>query len=81
MKTFYENENDNNNSRINNSKTITSKSFEYKTKLIESTPNNNNTICRSCCCIKYLSNFGRSLDLLLINCGIELDLRWTKNCT
>ena len=30
-----------NNYRISNNKTTTSKSFEYKTKLIESTPNNN----------------------------------------
>ena len=27
---------------------------------------------------KHLSNFWRSLDLLLINCEIELYLRWTK---
>ena len=37
------NENANNN-RINNNKTITNKSFEYKTKLIGSTPNNNNIL-------------------------------------
>ena len=44
-------ENDNANNRINNNKTITSKSFEYRTKLIGSTPNNNNILnaayCRS----------------------------------
>ena len=27
-----------------------------------------------------MSNFWRSLDLPLINCEIELDLKWTKNC-
>ena len=27
-----------------------------------------------------MSNFWRSLDLLFINCKIELDLRWTENC-
>ena len=27
-----------------------------------------------------MSNFWRSLDLPLINCEIELDLRWSKNC-
>ena len=32
------------NNTINNNKTITSKSFEYKTKLIGSMPNNNNAI-------------------------------------
>ena len=74
------NENENN-FRINNNKTITSKSFEYKTKLIGSTPNNNNILDADVAVpLKYLSNFWRSLDLPLINCEIELDLRWIKNC-
>ena len=30
--------------------------------------------------LKYLSNFWRSLDLPLVNCEIELDLSWTKDC-
>ena len=30
--------------------------------------------------LKYLSNFWRCLDLLLINCEIELDLSWSRNC-
>ena len=30
--------------KINNNKTITSKSFEYNSKLIGSTPNNNNIL-------------------------------------
>ena len=29
--------------------------------------------------LKYLTNFWRSCDLSLINCEIELDLKWTKN--
>ena len=29
---------------------------------------------------KYLSNFWRFLDLPLINCEIELDLSWAKDC-
>ena len=28
-----------------------------------------------------MNNFWRSLDLPLIKCKIELDLKWTKNCT
>ena len=36
--------NKNVNNRINNNKSMTNKSFEYKTKLIGSTPNNNNTL-------------------------------------
>ena len=38
------NENNAVNNSINNNKTITSKYFEYKTKLIGSTPNNNNIL-------------------------------------
>ena len=68
------NENDNNN-RINNYKTITSKSFEYKRKLIGSMPNNNNILdVEAVITLKNLRNFSRSLDLPLINCEVELDL-------
>ena len=53
------NENDNINIRINNNKTITSKSLEYKTKLIGSTPNNNNILeAEVVVTLKYLSIFG-----------------------
>ena len=30
--------------------------------------------------LKYLSNFGRALEMPLINCEINLDLHWSKNC-
>ena len=30
--------------------------------------------------LKYLRNFWRSLNILLINCEVELILTWTKNC-
>ena len=30
--------------------------------------------------LKYLSNFGRSLEMPLINCKVELKLYWTKYC-
>ena len=30
--------------------------------------------------LKYLSNFWRFLDFSLINCEIELDLSWAKDC-
>ena len=30
--------------------------------------------------LKHLSNFWRCLGLLLINCEIELDLSWSRNC-
>ena len=62
------NENDAANNRINNSKAIRSKFFEYKTKLIRSTPKDNNTLDAEVVApLKYLSNFWRSFDFLLIN--------------
>ena len=30
--------------------------------------------------LKHLSNFWRHLDILLINCEVELILTWFKNC-
>ena len=30
--------------------------------------------------LKYLSNFWRSLEMPLINCKIELSLKWYENC-
>ena len=53
------NNNNNNNNRIKNNKTITSKSFEYKTKLIGSMLNNSNNILDTVAFVplKYLSNF------------------------
>ena len=60
---------------INNNKTIASKSFEYKAKLIGN-PSNNNNILDAEFVIpwKYLSNFP------LINCEIEIDFSWSEEC-
>ena len=30
--------------------------------------------------LKYLRNFSRSLEMPLINCKVELSLRWYENC-
>ena len=30
--------------------------------------------------LKYLSNFWRSLEMTLINCKVELSLKWIENC-
>ena len=61
--------NDANNYRKNNNKTTTNKFFEYKTKIIGRTPNDNNILDTEVVVpSKYLSNFWRSLDLPLINC-------------
>ena len=45
------------------------------------TPNDNNTLTAEVVVqLKYLSNFWRFPDLLSINCEIELDLSWSKEC-
>ena len=72
------------NSKISNNKTITSKSLEYKTKIIGKTRdnnNNNNTLdTEIVVSLTYLSKFQGFFDLLLINCETELDLAWSKDC-
>ena len=73
--------NENANSRINKNKKITSKYFHYKQKLTGSTPNDSNILDTEIVVVlNYLSNFWRSLDLVLINCEIEIDLKLTENC-
>ena len=72
--------NDANNYRINNNKTTTSKSFEYKAKIIWRTPNNNNVLDTEVIVpLKYLINFRISLDLSLINSEMEVDLSLSRN--
>ena len=67
--------------RIKNNKTTTSKSFEYKTKIIGRIPNDNNILDAEVVVpLKYLNSFWRSLDLPLNNCEIELDLSWSRYC-
>ena len=52
------NEIDDNDNKINNNKTATSKCFEYKTMIIGNTPNNNNILDAEVVVpLKYLSNF------------------------
>ena len=57
------NENNDDCNKINNNKTIISKSSEYKTKIIARTPFNNNTLkVEVVVPFKYLNNFWRYLD-------------------
>ena len=62
----------------NANKTITSKSFEYKIKIIGRTRNYNTTLDKEAVPLKYLVNFLRFLDLWLIKCKIELGFPWPK---
>ena len=71
---MMQNENANNN-RINNDKIMRTKSFEYKAKVIGTTPDDNNILDAEVVVpLNNFSNFWRSLGLPLINCEIELDL-------
>ena len=60
-----------------------SKSFDYKVKLLGN-PVLDGSIAKLSVKIvvplKYLSNFFRSLEMLLINCKIKLNLTWKKEC-
>ena len=73
--------NDTGNCRINNNKTTSSKPFEYKKKIIGTTPADNSRLDAEVVVpLEYLSNFWRSLDLPLIYCELELNMRWKRNC-
>ena len=70
------------NVNIANNKTF--KSFKYKAKLLENTVAGrangilrNSTIAVLSKCLSY---FWRSLAMSLVNCKIELKLKWTKYC-
>ena len=77
---MIQNENANNN-RINNDKTIRTKSFEYKAKIIGATPDDNNILgAEVVVSLNNFSNFCSYLGLPLINCEIELGLPWSKEC-
>ena len=60
------------------------KSFKYKAKLLENTEiNGANRILKNAIIavlLKYLSNFWKTLEMPLINCKVELKLKWTKYC-
>ena len=69
-----ENEIDDNAEKIYNNK-------KSKTKKVGATQDNANRLnAKVFVPWKYLSNSWRSLDLPLINCELELDLRWARSC-
>ena len=60
-----------------------SSSFDYKANFTEVSVRQDNLTKNGFEIVvpsKYLSNFWRSLNILLINCKIELILTWFKNC-
>ena len=61
-------------------KTRASNSLEYKTKIIGSVSDDNNALDTIVVPLKSISNFYRFLDSPLINCEVELDNLWSRNC-
>ena len=56
-------------------------SFKYKANLVGKTENNGTKNgVKIAVPLKYLSNFWSSLEMPLINCKIELSLKWIENC-
>ena len=55
-------------------------SLVYKSKLIKGTDNNNVNNVKLVVPLKYVSNFFRSLEMSLVNCKIDLELTWHKDC-
>ena len=56
-------------------------SLVYKSKLISGTDDNNVNNVKLVVPLKYVSSFFRSLEMPLINCKIDLELTWHKDCT
>ena len=64
-----------------NDNLVDSKSFKSKVKITGKTPNDGNTKHAEIIVpLKYLSNFQRTLEMLLINCEVNLILTWSQDC-
>ena len=56
-------------------------SFKHKANLIGNTKNNGTKNgVKIAVPLKYLSNFWRSFEMPLINCKIEISLKWIETC-
>ena len=65
-----------NNANVGNN----ARSLVYKSKLIKGTDNIGANNVKLVVPLKYVSNFFRSLELPLVNCKIDLELTWHKDC-
>ena len=73
---FKRDEPPDNNANIGNPTT----SLVYKSKLIQGTDVNNVNNVKLVVPLTYVSNFFRSLEMPLVNCKIDLELTWHKDC-
>ena len=55
-------------------------SFNYKPNLTANTNADGTKTGVKIVPLKYLSNFWRSLEIPLINCEVELSLKWIEDC-
>ena len=55
-------------------------SLVYKSKLISGTDNNNVDNVKLVVPLKYVRSFSRSLETPLVNCKIDLEFTWHKDC-
>ena len=55
-------------------------SLVYKSNLISRTDDNNVNNVKLVVPLKYVSSFFRSLEMPLVNCKIDLELTWHKDC-
>ena len=56
-------------------------SYKYKVKMTVNTPADGNTKdAETIVPLKYLSSFWRTLEMPLINCEVNLELTWSKDC-
>ena len=55
-------------------------SLVYKSKLISGTDDNNVNNVKLVVPLKYVTSFFRSLEMPLVNCKIDLELTWHKDC-
>ena len=73
---FKRDERSDDNANVGNATT----SLVYKSKLISGTDDNNVNNVKLVVPLKYVSNFFRSLEMPLVNCKIDLELTWHKDC-
>ena len=55
-------------------------SFNFKVKMTSQTEDDGTKNVEIMVPLKYLSNFGRTFEIPLINCEINLILTWSTNC-
>ena len=71
---------DDNNAIVNFANNNLTNSFNFKVKMTGQTENGGTKNVEIMMPVKYLSNVWRILEMLLINCEVNLILTWSRNC-